>query len=206
MNAWIANTARFGPWGLAVVVGFTLALRYETAAGEVATSPLTWPAGSSVTAAGGGRSTLLLFAHPKCPCTRATVEELATLMHDVGRDVDATVLFVRPSGVALGWERTPLWEAAAKIAGVTVVADEGGAEAMRFGAVTSGLALLYAPDGRLLFSGGITATRGHAGDNAGRSSIEALLERRSPARHTTPVYGCRLLGRACDGGNATCTR
>ena len=57
--------------------------------------------------------------------------------------------------------------------------DDDGAEARRFGAETSGQTLLYDEHGALLFSGGITGARGHAGDNAGRASLVALLNRGS---------------------------
>ena len=53
---------------------------------------------------------------------------------------------------------------------VTVVRDDMAGEARRFGAVTSGQTLLFDTQGNLLFSGGITAARAQAGDNAGRAS------------------------------------
>ncbi len=57
--------------------------------------------------------------------------------------------------------------------------DDDGAEAKRFGAETSGQTLLYDERGTLAFSGGITGSRGHAGDNAGRASLLALINRRA---------------------------
>lgn len=92
-----------------------------------------------------------------------------------------------------GWERTGLWSSAAAISGVMVRADIDGEAARRFGAATSGQALLYAIDGRLLFSGGITESRGHEGDNAGRSAIAALvLGAKTATPAASPVYGCPL--------------
>jgi hypothetical protein len=76
---------------------------------------------------------------------------------------------------------------------VTVLDDVDGTEARRFGALTSGQVVVYDADGRLRFSGGITPARGHAGDNAGRSAIIALLEGASSASVETPVFGCSLL-------------
>ncbi len=43
------------------------------------------------------------------------------------------------------------------------------------GSSTSGQVLLYDPSGRLAFSGGITAARGHVGDNAGSDAIVGLV-------------------------------
>lgn len=124
------------------------------------------------------------------------MDELAKLMTQCRGRLAATVLVLRPAGVPAGWEQTDLWTSAAAIPGVRVMADEQGEAARHLGAATSGQALLYAADGRLLFAGGITESRGHSGDNAGRSAIVSLVRgtgsgvARSPA--VTPVYGCAL--------------
>jgi hypothetical protein len=94
------------------------------------------------------------------------------------------------------WERTGLWDAASAIPGVTALRDEDGREASVFRAETSGQTFLYAPDGHLLFSGGTTGARGHAGDNAGRATILALLTNGTADRHGTPVFGCSLFAPA----------
>jgi hypothetical protein len=136
--------------------------------------------------------------HPHCPCSRATIGELAELMtHCQGR-LGTTVLVLQPAGMSDAWVHTDLWSSAAAIPGVTVLADGEGREARRFGAATSGQSLLYSTDGRLLFAGGITESRGHSGDNAGRTAIESLVlgpETRATREHAaTPVYGCPLFG------------
>ena len=58
--------------------------------------------------------------------------------------------------------------------------------------MTSGQTLLYDEDGRLAFSGGITGARAHAGDNLGRQSLVALLNREPAKRSATNVFGCPL--------------
>jgi hypothetical protein len=73
-----------------------------------------------------------------------------------------------------------------------VVWDEGGAEARRFGATTSGHAVLYSPDGRLLFRGGLTGARGHAGDNANLDALAAVLDGAPSPHINVPVFGCPL--------------
>jgi hypothetical protein len=75
---------------------------------------------------------------------------------------------------------------------VTVVRDDDGRHAKQFGAATSGQTLLYDQDGALVFSGGITGARAHAGDNLGRQSLVALLNRQPAARTGTSVFGCPL--------------
>jgi hypothetical protein len=97
-----------------------------------------------------------------------------------------------PAGADAAWTESDLWETAGRIPGVTVLADRDGADARRFGARTSGHALLFDNSGKLLFSGGITSARGHEGDNAGRSAILGLVEGRASDLATTPIYGCDL--------------
>jgi len=101
---------------------------------------------------------------------------------------------VKPAGLPEDWEQTDLWRRAAVIPGVDLTRDDDGAEARRFGAATSGQTVVYDGDGHLLFSGGITAARGHEGDNAGRSAIVSLLASRGAEPTSTPVFGCSLLG------------
>jgi hypothetical protein len=108
------------------------------------------------------------------------------------------VLFVKPDGMEDDWERTDLWSSAALIDGVTVVGDPGGIEAAHFGAQTSGQVYLYAPDGELLFQGGITPTRSHQGDSVGRHRIIDFVTRRGADRRESDVYGCALSADAED--------
>ena len=65
-------------WTAAVFTGLALVWRYKATPGAEADAPRTWPAASSVRHV-PGRPTLVMFAHPKCPCTRASLDELATL-------------------------------------------------------------------------------------------------------------------------------
>jgi hypothetical protein len=135
-----------------------------------------------------------MLVHPQCACSRASIGELAQLMAHVQNRVTVHLLFYRPVGAGAEWTDTGLWDRAAEIPGVELRIDEDGVEAARFGGFVSGQTFLFGADARLLFQGGITYARGHAGDNAGRESIQAiLLDRPAPARRT-PVFGC-LLGR-----------
>jgi hypothetical protein len=140
-----------------------------------------------------------MLAHPHCPCTRASVGELALIMANAREPVSAYVLFLKPEGSSADWEKTDLWRSAACIPGVTVLADLNGDEARRFGVETSGHTLLFDSDGRLAFSGGITHSRGHSGDNLGRKSLVSLLNNQSAARAETYVFGCALADSASGG-------
>jgi hypothetical protein len=139
------------------------------------------------------KPTLVLFAHPRCPCTEASFHELDGLLAETQNRVSVTVVFTIPDGVPAGWEQGNLWNSATSIPGIRVIRDQGGREALRFDVEGSGHALLYAPSGKLLFSGGITASRGHEGDNVGRSAVVSfILNGHAPVNHT-PVFGCSLL-------------
>ncbi len=106
--------------------------------------------------------------------------------------VKATVVFVRPEGFSEEWEKTDLWASATGIPGVETVVDVNGAEAWLFGSKTSGQTVLYNADGRLIFSGGITGSRGHSGDNDGRSAVLSLLRTGTAEKTRTAVFGCPL--------------
>jgi len=108
--------------------------------------------------------------------------------------VQAAVFFSVPRGSPPDFSRTDLWNTATRIPTVRVLADSNATEARRFGARTSGQVLLYDCRRRLVFSGGITAFRGHSGDNDGRDAIVSVVRGQSPRFRTTPVFGCALFG------------
>jgi hypothetical protein len=164
---------------------------YDNAPGLAATAPQAWPDRTTLVRA-SNRPTLVLLAHPQCDCTRATLGELAEVLARAAEPPKTYVLFLRPAGFATGWEQTALWRTAKSLPDVTVLRDDDGAEARRFGAETSGQTLLYDAHGALAFSGGITSARAHAGDNAGRASLVALLNGRQADRRGTSVFGCSL--------------
>jgi hypothetical protein len=178
-------------WLFAVVLGLRLILVYENTPGRSAASSEEWPADSKIPRT-QGLPTLITMVHPHCPCSRASVGELALLMAKAQGLVNANVVFVKPKDFPEEWEKTDMWASAAMIPGVTVSVDDEGIEARRFGSQTSGQVMLYDAGGQLLFSGGITASRGHAGDNDGRNAILSLLTRGAAEQSETPVFGCPL--------------
>lgn len=106
--------------------------------------------------------------------------------------VDAHVVFFKPSSAKENIRETPIGRLAADTPGVTLMSDEEGVEARLFRARTSGYSLLYDAEGRLQFCGGITGSRGHSGDNSGRSAVEAFLRQGTTDTHETAVFGCPL--------------
>ena len=185
-------------WAGTAGLGGHALLKYENSPGKVGRVSSSWPPNSPVQLA-NDRLTLVMAAHPQCPCTRASVEELAQLMAHIQGKVQAYVLFYSPRKSAADWENTNLRRTAAQIPGVTVLSDVDGAEAERLGAETSGHTFLFDSAGHLLFNGGITASRGHSGDNAGESAIVSLISDHASKRSQTFVFGCSLKNPAQEG-------
>ena len=91
---------------------------YAETPGRPAIADATWPAGANV-ARDAHTPVLLLFLHPHCPCSRATLGELARLLARVQAPLATFALFYRPADAEAGWERTDLWDSAAAIPGCT---------------------------------------------------------------------------------------
>ena len=179
-------------WLFGAASGFGVLLRYQSTEGSSGKVPAGWPQGASATL-DDTRDTLIMFVHPQCPCSRASIEELNRLMAKSKGKVAAEVYFFRPAAYPSDWVRTDLWRSAAAIPDVSVHEDIDGAQAKLFGAETSGHVLLFDTNAHLLFSGGITESRGHAGDNAGENAIASLAFGEAVNLKQTPVYGCSLL-------------
>ena len=133
--------AAFLLWLIVVGVGLGRLWAYAQTPGPAAHASALWPAATALVR-DTHRPTLLVFAHPQCPCSRATIGELAILMAHARDRVTAYVIFYRPLNVEAGWEQTDLWRSAAAIPGVRVLPDENGADATVFDAATSGQTLL----------------------------------------------------------------
>ena len=156
MAAWLTVTG--------VALG-TMA-KYASRPGDAAIAQASWPTASRL-ARTEGRTTLVLLAHTKCPCTRASLHELARLMARADGRAEAFVVFVGPRDTTKGISVLDLPDTARAIPGVRVVEDE--VEARRFGGFTSGQVLVYGVGGALVFRGGITRARGHEGPKKRRS-------------------------------------
>lgn len=180
-----------GLWLLLIAVGLRTLVRYENTSGDPGSPPAAWPSQSQIQRA-AGLPALVMLVHPQCACSRASIGELEMLMTRAQGRVKTCVLFLKPAGFPDSWEMTDLWHSAARIPGVTVLRDDDGKEAAIFHAATSGQTMLYSADGHLLFSGGITGSRGHLGDNDGYDAILSLIGQGETEQTRTKVFGCPL--------------
>lgn len=175
------------------VVAFALwrVLGYANAPGPAGLPPAHWPTQSQIIP-NHRLPTLVMFVHPRCPCSRASIEQLSLLMARCQGRVNAQVVFARPSEMPAGWEKTDTWREASLIPGVFVRSDVGRTEALTFHLETSGDTVLYAPDGTLIYHGGITLSRGHVGENPGWDAVLGLLQGDSTSFKQAPAFGCSI--------------
>lgn len=152
-----------------------------TAAGAPARS---WPEQSRIVRT-PGTPAILMFAHPECPCSRASLAELERVLSRAPDGARATVVF-------MGTSDSGLVERARAIEGLTIHHDHDGSETARFGAASSGHVLGYDAEGRLQFTGGLTPSRGHEGATEARALLLALLRNEAGEGAALPVYGCGL--------------
>ena len=138
--------------------------------------------------------TLLLFLHPKCPCSLATVNELERALES-GRDsIELRIGLYCPPSQSDDWTETKLKKLAERIAPGSTFVDRSAEEARRFGVLTSGHMLAYSASGKCLFSGGITSSKGHEGDNRGSSELQKIINGDQRLLFKHPVFGCPLIG------------
>jgi hypothetical protein len=192
-------------WGIAAACAWLWMSCYgfKTYAASETFAAQTWPRDSDLELA-LDRPTLLLFVHPRCPCTRASVRELERLLTDAEstscRRPRVVAVATLPADASVEWREATVVGEIERLANAVVRWDIDGVEATRFGAVTSGTVMLYRPEGTRVFAGGITASRGHEGPNVGLDRLATALRHKS-LQESTPVFGCRLCVE--DGAAAT---
>ena len=178
-------------WIVGIVSGAKVWFAYETTPARAAEAPRHWPSNSSF-ARPTDRFTLVMLAHPNCPCTRASIAELEIIMSNLHGRVFAFVLFSKPGANEAEIRNAALWQKAAAIPDVRVAFDNQAAEASQFDAEVSGQTMLYNPQGDLVFSGGLTSTRGNQGANEGADAIIRIVRSGATQLHGAPLFGCAL--------------
>jgi hypothetical protein len=178
-------------WFGTAVAGFMWLARYKATPGDTSAGQLQWPDDCAIARVPGSFN-FVLALNSHCPCSRATVGELARILDGHGTDVCLHVLVYHPSGFPDGWESSSLLDEVKTLPGAMLHVDIDAELATRFGLFTSGGLALYGVRGELLFEGGITAGRGHAGDTPAHDAIRARLLGETSEPFTAPVYGCPL--------------
>lgn len=184
--------ALFAAWLVVIGAGSSLVWRYKlTAAPPLGDAPMVWPSDSALTRS-NGRTTLIVFAHPRCPCTSATVAEVGRAIASAeNTKLDVIVRFFAPKNAGREWLESPTWSAARLLPAANIGIDEDGREAALFGAGSSGAIVVYDGRGQLVFAGGATIARGHEGDSNARRALVSALEG-STRIFNLPVFGCQI--------------
>lgn len=180
-------------WMLLLAAGAGALSRYEFKGS--ATTGLTdhWP-DNPIIRLDSERPTLVMFLHPRCPCSAASLAQLDRVLRLYPGRFRTWVLIVRPASVPKAWEEGTNAEAARRLPDSTLMLDPAGALARQFGSLYSGTVQAYDHEGNRLFAGGITASRGHEGESLGSLSLQDIGAGKAPGATSMPVFGCPLMG------------
>ncbi len=183
--------AAYSLWIGLVLIGHLVLFEYEMTASPLADTRRIFPEKSTIQLA-HGRQNIVMFLHPMCPCSLSSVDEFRELMRSGQKDLLGTVVAYMPRDQEAEWSLQPVFSSLKRIRNVSVVYDIDGVQTKLFGATTSGHVLIYDGRGILQFTGGITDSRGHTGDNANYELAKKTIVARNPKFTTAPVYGCAL--------------
>jgi hypothetical protein len=174
----------FFAWLLLLSAGLLWAAHYATTPGQHTMQELRKK--------GAGHPVLLVFVHPKCTCSKATIGELAKLRPSL-RDVEVRVIFNQYDKNE-DWVKGELWQQASKIKNITLLPDIGGKLTADYGVKTSGHSFLFDESGKQIFSGGLTIARGHEGASAGAEFLKNWNKQKRQTSFFERVFGCEQFG------------
>jgi len=180
----------FLAWLGSIVIGYAWLFRYSFVAGEASTAPESIPR-SLAPPGSSSRWQVFLALHPHCPCSLATVRELAKVLTRAADVSVVTVLMYKPSNEPDSWLEGRLLDECRRM-NCRVQPDPEGRFAKVLGTVTSGDVVVYDASGKLRYHGGITGSRGHEGDNPGQQAVIDLLRGGSASHSSMPVFGCPI--------------
>ena len=208
---------------LAAIFGWYQLFRFAATPGEQSAAPARLPQNWAQSPSGAAENSLLhpvarsnsplllVFIHPQCSCTHATLDELDQILHDPIphdpiRDAAGNTRLastqLASTQIVLAVYHSPTLDRSPGLAAFTpatwlhapfrLLTDTGGRLARRFGAATSGEIVLYAADGHLLFQGGITPERAHVGASPASAALRAALLHGTPQTRGFSVFGCSI--------------
>jgi hypothetical protein len=181
-----------GSFWLSAIAAFAYLATYDLTPGNKGVEPSVWPAASGIVPA-RNKCNAVVFLHPRCFCSLATANELAKIMSREENRLKVHVI-VRPTRRAeeasasssTSSATTPAHDAQLSI-------QDSNSRLIKTIDSLPGHVLLFGANGNLIFAGGITASRGHEGDNLGADAmLKAMCESRRSTVSTTPVFGCSL--------------
>ena len=175
--------------GLALF-GLIQGARYDATPAKAHYSKVDWP--DSRLTLGAKGYTIVLFAHPACPCTGASLHQLREASARAREPLTIYIVSSFPATFPRNQAIKSNERIAQEIRGASRVEDKGCKIAAAFRATTSGQCFVYDAAGKQVFQGGLTRARGHTGDSKGLESILALINAGSSTAERTPIFGCPL--------------
>ena len=110
-------------WLSASIAGMTTLWNHEARPGIPAAAPTSWPRDSALSKQ-PSKAAMLVWIHPHCPCSWATIRELERLLVHVSDDTDCQIILTRPAECGSDFVESDLTRAIRKIRGVSVVVDD----------------------------------------------------------------------------------
>jgi hypothetical protein len=168
-------------WLASVIIALALVTNHDFAAGAAGPSLTQWPTQSHVPFSDHNYS-LVMFAHPRCPCTHTRLEELARLATRHPNIVTPRVVFIKPAGADTSWEQTDQWSTASTFPSMRVLRHLDGTGTRLFHAQTSHHTLLFGSSGELLLAPALRLPA---------AKLEAMPGKAAsiPNTRETPAYG-----------------
>jgi len=188
-------------WIASLGLALSLLARHHGAEGNPGATPAAWPSAEPRLAPDGLE--IMLFVHPRCPCTVRSIDAAASLRHMLeARGVQCGVRTVIRTPAVAGeddeaWRDSPTVGRLARLGPHRRQFDPGGSIADRWGAITSGHVAIFDASGRRLLDGGLNPARAHAEDPAVLRAIADRLTAGLPVA-ARPVFGCRIPDAASD--------
>lgn len=138
--------------------------------------------------------TIVVAVHPKCPCTKATLQELQERTKFANVSVKTMVLAYTPASEKENpeWTKTPTLDLLQELPGASIVRDIDAGIAIRLRLEVSGAVLVTDQSGKTWLQGGITASRSCRGNCPGSIALEQILAGRLTRPVFSPVFGCRI--------------
>jgi hypothetical protein len=140
--------------------------------------------------AGRKHLSLVIAVHPGCPTSRKMLTEAIRISYRVPGEVKVTALIFSPDDEKIDADANsnllPLTRIKAKI-----LTDRNGEIARNLGITNSAQALLFSPNGKVLYNGGITP---NSRSNPGEETVVEIINGSDINPLWAPPHGCSLQG------------
>ena len=194
----LMKATAFAAWLTASTASVYIVMAYDFIPGRIDPHHAHWPADSGL-ARSANRTTALVFLHPRCACSKASVAHLIRIwkLQPDAELIAAVFVPRKPEDNQKAWEDAEsVRMLRAGLSQARLVYDVDGQEARRFGAYTSGTVLVYDQSGGEVFRGGITDRRGGERDNSSLRQLQVVLGQLADSagqKRPTPVFGCPII-------------